>query len=95
MSETNGDLVSEIEPCSNHREKSPTQNAVSETKVSETSSCITPLSRANESTKRHVSFYLAENTTYAQCYGCVFSQKCNIVSYIVHGYLGWIGGLIG
>ena len=36
MSETNGDLVSEIEPCSNHREKSPTQNAVSETKVSET-----------------------------------------------------------
>ena len=36
MSGTNGDLVSKIEPCSKHREKSPTQNAVSETKVSET-----------------------------------------------------------
>ena len=36
MSETNGDLVSEVEPCSNLREKSPTQNAVSETEVSET-----------------------------------------------------------
>ena len=30
VSEANGDFVSEIEPCFNHGEKSPTQNGVSQ-----------------------------------------------------------------